>query len=145
MTCSVAPRNGIRLKYSKSRGASYEITIWQFVSEELPARLMGSSSVNYTVFGLPTATGIAYKAKFNWTVEAKVTKEEYQYLLLIWKAWHEDRMTGKAAKVEVRDQTLGTTEETGMIKGNAWFTEPPTASRLGRSGQMVVVFALAQV
>lgn len=145
MTCTISPRNGIRLRYSKAEGASYEITLWQFMTDEVPARLMAGSEINYTVFGLPTATGITYKAKFNWTIEVRVSKAEYQYLLVLWRAWHEDRMTGKAAQIEVRDQTLGTTQEEGMITGKAWFTEPPAATRLGSSNQLQVVFGLAQV
>lgn len=128
----------VKLTYSSS--TSFSLTMGIFLSNELPAQIQPLTTIEYSTAGAPYATGPSFKQRYLWTLEVLMDFQQFDYAKQLWAQWDTDRASGLAALVDVEDTTLPTT-----IAGNAWFIDPPKATRMGSSKLLAVTMSLAQV
>lgn len=128
----------IALTYSST--TSYTMTVAHFLSNELPASIQPLTSIDYSTAGAPYATGPSYRQRYLWTLEVVMDFQQFDYAMALWRQWDSDRALGLAALVDVVDTTMPST-----ISGNAWFVDPPKATRMGSSRLLAVTMSLAQV
>ena len=128
----------VKLVYTSS--TSFELEMGVFLSNELPATPQALTTLEYSTAGAAYASGPSFRQKYLWTLEVVQDFQQFDYARQLWQQWDTDRSSGLAALVDVLDTTLPTS-----IAGNAWFVDPPKASRMGSSRLLAVTMSLAQI
>lgn len=132
---------GLAIAYTQQTGgsASWNIVFEDFTSPELPRQYENSAGFGRSSTGALIQSGPRYTQKYVWIVDCILDKENAQDLNQLYRAWDEDRATGKSVAVGITDATFG-----DSLSSQATFTSAPSFT-YASPRKTIVSFGLTQV
>lgn len=127
----------VRLQWS-----TYDFTFTDFTGGDLPRTFVSTSNLTRSATGAQVYGGAPYTAKYLWTIDTVVTKEEGYNVMQMYIGFDASRSLGELPIIIVTDTTCGP-----ELVANAVFTTPPSLTKFGGAASKLyaVTFGVTQV
>ena len=132
---------GLAIAYTQQTGgsASWNVVFKDFTSPDLPRQYEDSAGFGRSQTGALIQSGPRYVQKYIWVVDCLIDTEGAEALDQLYRAWDEDRATGKSVAVGITDATFGLS-----LSSQATFTSAPSFT-YASPRKTIVSFGLTQV
>jgi len=129
---------------------SDSVAFTDFSGDDLPSSVLGQASLEFTQIGLGYAQGPARQQRKIWAIATYATDAQIAALNAIFTAWDTNRSTSlNTSVVNVVDNLLREATnnvDIPIVTTTAFFTSPPTISRVGRTNKVFLLsFGLTEV
>tara|TARA_Y100000004_G_scaffold153871_2_gene177827 strand:+ start:703 stop:1104 length:402 start_codon:yes stop_codon:yes gene_type:complete len=130
----------IAISYTPSGGSPvYSFELDNFQDAGFPRTYMGSASFDKSASGAVILSGPAYKEKYQWVISTYMPTSDAYNFDAMFRAWDEDRASGKSVACGIVDETWGPTVTTSAV-----FLTPPVFAFAG--GNITLVsFGLGEI
>jgi hypothetical protein len=122
---------------------SSSVEFSEFSDTQLPSSYMAQASLEFSQIGAAYASGPARKQRKMWSVSSYVSRSKWASLEALYEEWDSKRAEGdNLAYVNITDELLGNPKTY-----NAFFTEPPSLSKLAPSNNTIFLatFVLVEI
>lgn len=117
----------IGLAYSGT-GGTFNLVFKEFTGADIPRKYDTSTSFTRSASGATSFGGSPSRQKYIWAISCLVTKDDAITLDSMFRAWDEDRASGRPAGCGLTDETFGASITTTVL-----FTTPPSFIYLTKS------------